>query len=402
MDDLKFMDKAMSAKTGKETADIYNEWAPSFDSAHMIESSAKSIKAVCAIAFELICSGDVKDVVVMDAGCGTGMLGYYWRQFRTEKKDVLFGVDLSTGMLEKAHTKAVYNGLIVSDLNEPIEGDNGIYTMIVSANAFMDGHCTPQAIVNMLPMLENGGYAIIAMENGMYSKHQKDLSRFCEARHCRLMQSKEYGMNVILVIQKMSTYERLGFAGFEEGSPVTVYDLLSLNAFATSNMPRQPTDGLCDELMATLKKRATMLLGAKKVELLKFEISGEFFGNDEGPVTQPCEEWKYVTDPNKAVTFYIPLDDAKDDQGTIVFYNCSHLYDDVAFEPEGSSNVAQELVDKWPATMKLETKKGGLFIAHSGVWRKREASQINILELTYADQQHIKRNKKKAAMEQKP
>ena len=69
---------------------------------------------------------------VLDAGCGTGLLGMLIRDYAR----TLVGVDLSKGMVEKARGRDVYDDLQIAELTEYMEKSVKKFDLITSADTF--------------------------------------------------------------------------------------------------------------------------------------------------------------------------------------------------------------------------------------------------------------------------
>jgi predicted TPR repeat methyltransferase len=74
-----------------------------------------------------------KRLDVLDAGCGTGLCGPLVAPFARR----LTGVDLSTGMLEQAEAKQVYDELVRTELTEYLRVNRGTFDLIVSADTLV-------------------------------------------------------------------------------------------------------------------------------------------------------------------------------------------------------------------------------------------------------------------------
>jgi predicted TPR repeat methyltransferase len=74
-----------------------------------------------------------KDLVVLDAGCGTGLCGPLIATYARE----LIGVDLSGGMLAKAHGRGVYDRLFKGELSSFLEAHSEGFDAIVSADTLV-------------------------------------------------------------------------------------------------------------------------------------------------------------------------------------------------------------------------------------------------------------------------
>lgn len=71
---------------------------------------------------------------ILDAGCGTGFCGGFLKKYAHGK--MLYGVDISEKMLEKAASKKVYDKLIRADLESFFFEDKTTFDLIVSADVF--------------------------------------------------------------------------------------------------------------------------------------------------------------------------------------------------------------------------------------------------------------------------
>ncbi len=74
-----------------------------------------------------------KDLVVLDAGCGTGLCGPLFSSYAKR----IEGVDLSGGMLEKARSRGVYDALVKAELTAFLQSRDAAYDLIVSADTLV-------------------------------------------------------------------------------------------------------------------------------------------------------------------------------------------------------------------------------------------------------------------------
>ena len=90
---------------------LFDDYAQRYD-AHMVERLAYRAPALLAAAI-----GDREVAAALDLGCGTGLVGAAIRARTGE----LHGVDLSSGMIEEARRKQIYDRLVVGDAVEELE-----------------------------------------------------------------------------------------------------------------------------------------------------------------------------------------------------------------------------------------------------------------------------------------
>lgn len=97
---------------------------------------------------------------VLDAGCGTGLCGPLLRPLSGN----LVGIDLSTGMLDRARARAVYDELVVAELTAFLRAHGAAYDVIVSADTlvyFGDLTCVVTAAA---AALRPGGVLVFTLE----------------------------------------------------------------------------------------------------------------------------------------------------------------------------------------------------------------------------------------------
>lgn len=142
--------RVYEAKTSKEQAEAYAEWAGTYDQA-MAESGyvsppqlANMLAGFCTPAKS----------AVLDVGCGTGLSGIALDAAGFAAID---GVDISDAMLAEAAKKEIYRNLTVVDLKTGIPEPDCIYDGAFSTGTFTLGHVGPEAIPEVMRVLRPGG-----------------------------------------------------------------------------------------------------------------------------------------------------------------------------------------------------------------------------------------------------
>jgi predicted TPR repeat methyltransferase len=99
---------------------------------------------------------------VLDAGCGTGLLGSLLKNIATE----LVGVDLSPEMLQYVSNKGTYDQLICSDLLEFLGSHEEYFDLLVAADSFnFLGNLEP-AIHKSFRALKPKGWLLFSLQEG--------------------------------------------------------------------------------------------------------------------------------------------------------------------------------------------------------------------------------------------
>ncbi|GKT99913.1 unnamed protein product [Fusarium langsethiae] len=118
------------------------------------------------------------DVEILDAGCGTGLVGIFLARMGAKKLD---GVDLSPGMLEEARTTGAYRNLDVTDLSRPLSAKNDSYDVVTCVGTLTQSHVGPEAISEFVRVVKPGGYIVATVireiwQTGGYESHVKALA----------------------------------------------------------------------------------------------------------------------------------------------------------------------------------------------------------------------------------
>ena len=109
------------------------------------------------------------DLVIADAGCGTGLCADFLR--RRAKR--LVGVDLSPGMLARAQARNAYDELIESELAAWLSRRSQEFDLIVSADTLCYFGALEQAMAGAAHALRPGGRIVFTVERA-----SDDVSRY--------------------------------------------------------------------------------------------------------------------------------------------------------------------------------------------------------------------------------
>jgi predicted TPR repeat methyltransferase len=109
----------------------FDSFAVSFES--KLERLSYRAPALVAAMLEDAGLEPLKRLDVLDAGCGTGLCGPLVAPYARR----LVGVDLSTGMLDRAREKNVYDALLKAELTEYLRANRETFDVIVCADALV-------------------------------------------------------------------------------------------------------------------------------------------------------------------------------------------------------------------------------------------------------------------------
>jgi len=142
-----------------DTRSLYDEWAKTYDQ-DMAEMSQDYVGPAIATAHVLECLGTETiglGVEMLDAGCGTGLVGVHLAKAGAKKVD---GIDLSAGMLDIARKSGAYRNLDTCDLSKPMDQKNGLYDVVVCVGTLTQGHVGPNALVEFVRITKPNGFIV--------------------------------------------------------------------------------------------------------------------------------------------------------------------------------------------------------------------------------------------------
>jgi len=182
-----------AAATPEELKDVYSKWAESYD-AELMANDYQGYKSVTQTAIDMLQSrsaGKPSDLVVMDAGCGTGLTGEHFKAEYTQGSVQLVGIDLSPEMLELASKKGCFDSLEAVDLTMPMTLPAGTFDLIISSGVFYPGHCGPEVLPGLLSVLKDDGIAVITVRKNYFDELQEDFKQFLDASGWSLKELKQ-------------------------------------------------------------------------------------------------------------------------------------------------------------------------------------------------------------------
>jgi len=118
---------AANRASDKFVQTLFNSFASSFDE-QLQKLDYRAPQAIIGALSPIV--GAAKELVILDAGCGTGLAGRMLRLWADE----LIGVDLSSSMLDKARERGIYDRLEEAELTAWLEAHPDAYDMIVAAD----------------------------------------------------------------------------------------------------------------------------------------------------------------------------------------------------------------------------------------------------------------------------
>jgi len=153
-------------KTTEDVMKYYDTWGDKYDK-DMIEWNYTGPKETVNVFKKYSLKKDIK---ILDAGCGTGLVGIELKKLGYTNID---GVDLSQKLLDLI-PKDLYKKLEQLDLNKPIYKKNNIYDAVLCVGTFTFGHVKPFALDELIRIIKNKGLICFTINEGIYEDYGFD------------------------------------------------------------------------------------------------------------------------------------------------------------------------------------------------------------------------------------
>jgi predicted TPR repeat methyltransferase len=135
---------------------IYDEWAKTYD-IDVRHAGVDYVGPTMTAHAVVAADGNITGAI-LDAGCGTGLVGVALSQAGAKNID---GIDISPGMLEVARKTGVYNDLSIVDMSKVIEKQDQSYDVITCVGIFTEGHVGPvPALQELVRVVKKDGLVV--------------------------------------------------------------------------------------------------------------------------------------------------------------------------------------------------------------------------------------------------
>lgn len=153
-------------RSSTDTKAYYDLWAPTYDR-DLVETYGYIGPAVIANALGR--DQIPRSASILDAGCGTGLIG---EELKKRGFMTLYGADISDGMRAEAEKKAIYRRLIAADFSKPTRILDGVYDIIISADTFGIGQLTAQSLSELTRLVRRSGHIYALIEGTFFESAQ--------------------------------------------------------------------------------------------------------------------------------------------------------------------------------------------------------------------------------------
>ncbi|KAI8943965.1 S-adenosyl-L-methionine-dependent methyltransferase [Xylaria longipes] len=148
--------RARGCRTRHELHTLYAQWANTYNAD--LQTAAHNYVAPSIVAQTAFTLGDQAKGAVLDAGCGTGLVGAALAERGATGID---GLDLSPHMLRVAEKSGAYRSVFLGDLAKEIAKPSQSYKLVTCAGTFTHGHVGPiPALREFVRILRDGGHIV--------------------------------------------------------------------------------------------------------------------------------------------------------------------------------------------------------------------------------------------------
>jgi SAM-dependent methyltransferase len=143
-------------------ASLYDAWADTYEAE---TADAMGYVAPGIAAERLAALLDDRLAPVLDAGCGTGLVGAELSRLGFGTLD---GYDISDGMLAKAREAGRYRHLQRVDLSGRLPADDDAYAAVVCVGTLTEGHVGPEALAEFVRVTRPGGIVVATIVDAIW------------------------------------------------------------------------------------------------------------------------------------------------------------------------------------------------------------------------------------------
>lgn len=153
------------AETSEELADAYQKWAGEYD-ADTVDGMGYVGPVTAASMLDQYLS--TKKARVLDAGCGTGLVGEILHKMGYGNVDAM---DYSCDMLREAEKKDVYKECFEEDMNRDLALPDNSYDATICVGTFTYAHVGPEAFEELVRVTRPGGHITFTIRDGAYQEY---------------------------------------------------------------------------------------------------------------------------------------------------------------------------------------------------------------------------------------
>lgn len=154
------LDRVYGATDLNDLEQAYDQWALTYD-----EDVSRLGYLLRTVSTGYIGRHITPESTVLDAGAGTGLIGSYLQAMGFRN---LTAIDLSAGMLDRAHARDCYRDLFRMALGEPLDFPTDSCDHGYAVGVFTEGHAPPESFDELIRVIRPGGSFVFSIRDDVY------------------------------------------------------------------------------------------------------------------------------------------------------------------------------------------------------------------------------------------
>jgi len=143
--------------------EFYEGWSKNYDTDLLLSMGYVAPE----ITAEALCRHVADAALILDAGCGTGLVGI--ELIKRKPGLTIDGIDLTPAMLEEARRKGTYRKLDIADMEGPLYGiGDDSYDGVISAGVFTNGHVGPEGLDELIRVAKPGAPVVLTVRDSAW------------------------------------------------------------------------------------------------------------------------------------------------------------------------------------------------------------------------------------------
>ena len=177
------VEAVFAAQNPQELAARYDAWAASYEEDMDDHGGPQE-------AAEVLARYVTPEARILDAGCGTGLVGQI---VAARGYHQLEGLDLSAGMLREAGHKGCYTALHQQTLGDALNLPSATFDAVLSVGVFARAHAPSRSLVELVRITKPGGYIIFTLRPEFYvaTDFKATMTALADAGRWRLVETTE-------------------------------------------------------------------------------------------------------------------------------------------------------------------------------------------------------------------
>ena len=155
-------------KTSEELLKYYQDWTDKNKyNKDMVDWNYTAPQETVSVLKKYVFNKNCK---ILDAGCGTGLVGIELKKCGYSNID---GVDFSQNMLDLI-PQGIYKKIEKIDLNKLLKFEDNTYDVVMCVGTFTYGHVKTQALDELIRIIKNNGLICFTINEGIYEEYGFD------------------------------------------------------------------------------------------------------------------------------------------------------------------------------------------------------------------------------------